>query len=342
MKKFASVLLAGAVLALGAGTALADGELHFYNYGDYTNPDLIKKFEQTYNVKVTLDTYDASEDMYAKVKAGGSGYDVVVPASFLVPAMIKDGLLAKIEPNQMSNFKNMRPEFVNVYWDEGRHYSVPWQWGTTGPAVNTEFYKGDINTWAVIFNPPAELKGRVNVEPGMTDVLNAASYYLGQDACSAKKEDLKKLNDTLIEAKKSWRTMDYDTIGKMTSKDAYATLTWDGAAMRQRLQVSSIKYGFPKEGLESWMDNVVVLKDAKNMENAKLFVNFIMDPENAALISAFAHYDNGIKGTDAYLPKEMQGAPELTVPAGVKTEFIKPCSQDVTALHAKIWNNLLK
>jgi spermidine/putrescine transport system substrate-binding protein len=78
------------------------------------------------------------------------------------------------------------------------------------------------------------------------------------------------------------------------------------------------------------------------MENAKLFVNFIMDPQNAALISAFAHYDNGIKGTEPYLPKEMAGAPELTVPAGVKTEFIKPCSPEVTAVHTKIWNNLLK
>ena len=342
MKTIASVLLAGAALALGAGTAMADGELHFYNYGDYTNPELIKKFEQTYNVKVTLDTYDASEDMYAKVKQGGSGYDVVVPASFLVGQMIKDDLLAKIEPSQMSNFKYMRPEFVNVYWDEGRHYSVPWQWGTTGPAVNTEFYKGDINTWAVIFNPPDELKGHINVEPGMTDVLNAASYYLGQDSCASSPDDLKKLNDTLIEAKKSWRMMDYDTIGKMTSKDAYATLTWDGAAIRARVQTPTVKYGFPKEGLESWMDNVVVLKDAKNMENAKLFINFIMDPQNAALISAFAHYDNGIIGTEPYLPKDMVGAPELTVPAGVKTEFLKPCSQDVTAIHAKIWNNLMK
>ena len=342
MRKLSLLLAAGATLALGAGAALADGELHIDNYGDYTNPDLITKFEKTYNVKVTLDTYDSSEDMFAKVKAGGSGYDVVVPASFLVPEMIKLGLLAKIEPDQMSNFKNLKPEFVHVYWDDGRHYTVPWQWGTTGPTVNTEFYKGDVNTWAVIFNPPPELAGHVNVEPGMTDVLNAASYYLGLDPCSDKKEDLKKLNDTLITAKKSWRMMDYDTIGKMTSKDAYATLTWDGAAIRQRLQVPTIKYGFPKEGLESWMDNVAVLATAKNMDNAKLFVNFIMDPQNAAMISAFAHYDSGIAGTEPYLPKELNGAPEWTVPAGVKTEFIKPCSQEVATLHEKIWNNLLK
>jgi spermidine/putrescine transport system substrate-binding protein len=342
MKMITRFLLAGAGLAFGVGPALADGELHIFNWGDYTNPDLITKFEKTYNVKVTLDTYDSNDAMLAKVKAGGSGYDIVVPSSFIIPQMIKEGLLAKTEPNKMDNFKNMRPEFVSIYWDNGRNYTVPWQWGTTSVAVDTAVYGGDINTWAILFNPPAELKGKINVEPEMTDVLNAASYYLGIPICSGKKEDLKKLNETLIEAKKNWRMMDYDTIGKMTSKDASATLTWDGAAMRTRLQLPTVKYGFPKEGFQSWMDNVAVLTTAKNMDNAKLFQNFIMDPQNAALISAFAHYDNGIKGTEPFLPKEMVGAPELTLPAGTKTDFVPACPHDVAALQAKIWNNLLK
>ncbi len=335
-------LLAGAGLALSASTVLADGELHIYNWGDYTNPDLITKFEKTYNVKVTLDNYDSNDAMLAKVKAGGSGYDIVVPSSFIIPQMIKEGLLAKTEPNKMDNFKNMRPEFVGVYWDEGRQYTVPWQWGTTSVAVNTDVYKGDVNTWAILFNAPAELKGKINVEPEMTDVLNAASYYLGIPICSGSKADLKKLNDLLVNAKKDWRMMDYDTIGKMTSKDAAATLTWNGAALRIRGQLPAVKYGYPKEGFQSWMDNVAVLTTAKNMDNAKLFQNFIMDPQNAALISAFAHYDNGIKGTEPYLPKEMAGAPELTLPAGTTADFVKACPHDVAVMQAKIWNNLLK
>ncbi|MET1025744.1 MAG: extracellular solute-binding protein [Dongiaceae bacterium] len=342
MKIITRCLLAGAGLAFGASAALADGELHIYNWGNYTSPDMITKFEKTYNVKVTLDNYDSNDQMLAKIKAGGSGYDIVVPSSFVIPQMIKDGLLAKTEPDKMDNFKNVRPEFVNVYWDEGRHYTVPWQWGTTAVSVNTDVYKGDINTWKILFDPPAELKGKINIEPEPRDVINAASYYLGVPICTDNKADLKKVNDLLISAKKNWRMMDYDTIGKMTSKDAAATLNWNGAALRIRMQLPSVKYGYPKEGFESFMDNVAVLATAKNLENAKLFQNFIMDPQNAAMISAFAHYDNGIIGTEPYLPKEMLGAPELTVPAGTKLTFEPACSHDVIVLQGKMWNNLMK
>ena len=114
----------------------ADGELHIYNWGDYTNPKLIEKFEKQYNVKVTLDDYDSNETMLAKVRAGNTGYDIVVPSDYTVKIMIDEGMLAKTEPNQMPNFKNVNPQFVDIYWDNGRHYTVPWQFGTT-PSTST-------------------------------------------------------------------------------------------------------------------------------------------------------------------------------------------------------------
>ena len=160
MKRIFSFATAAAALMLTASAALADGELHIFNWGDYTSPDLIKKFEQKYNVKVTLDSYDSNETMISKVRAGNSGYDIVVPSDYAVKLMADDGLLEKTEPNKMENFKNMRPEFVNVYWDDGRHYSVPWQFGLTAFTVDTSKYKGDINTYAILFNTPDELKGK--------------------------------------------------------------------------------------------------------------------------------------------------------------------------------------
>ena len=130
MKKF---LLAASALTLAfvAGPAMAAGELHIYNWGNYTNPELIKKFEKEFDVKVTVDEYDSNETMLSKVRAGSSGYDIVVPSDYTVKIMIDDGMLEKTEPNKMPNFKNMKPEFVNIYWDEGRNYSVPWQFGMT-------------------------------------------------------------------------------------------------------------------------------------------------------------------------------------------------------------------
>jgi len=102
--------VAGLALAVSAGSALADGELQIFNWGDYTNPDLIKKFEEKYNVKVTVTDYDSNDTALAKIRAGGHGFDIVVPSASFVPVWIKDGLLLESRPDQMENFKNMDPK----------------------------------------------------------------------------------------------------------------------------------------------------------------------------------------------------------------------------------------
>ena len=121
-----------------------------------------------------------------------------------------------------------------------------------------------------------------------------------------------------------------------------ASLYWNGAAFRSREKNSDVRYGYPNEGYSLWMDSVAVLKDAKNVENAKLFQNFIMDPENAALISDFAKYANGIDGSLQYLDADFSSAPEIAPPAHYETVFVPPCPQEVNELYTRIWTNLLK
>lgn len=332
-----------AAVLLWAVPALADGELHIYNWGDYTNPKLIEKFEKQYNVKVTLDDYDSNETMLSKVRAGNSGYDIVVPSDYTVKIMIEEGLLEKTEPNAMPNGKNIDPRFVDIYWDKGRHYTAPWQFGTTTFAVNMDKFKGDIDTLAILFNPPDELKGQINVLDDVNTVMHAAERYAGVPRCGADKANLKKINDVLTAAKPSWKTFSYDTITKITSGDVVVTEQWNGAAYRSRQKIPAIKYAYPKEGIEGWMDNVAVLKGAKNLENAKLFQDFVMAPENAALISEFAGYDNGIAGSHKFLPAEFANSPEISPPAGSATpEFVPPCPPEVVEIYNKIWTNLRK
>ena len=342
MKNWLLGMTAAVALSAGALPAFADGELHIYNWGDYTNPKLIEKFEKMYNVKVTLDDYDSNETMLSKVREGNTGYDIVVPSDYTVKIMVDEGLLEKTEPDQMENFKNVIPKFIDVYWDSGRHYTVPWQFGITSFAVDTAKYSGPIDTLGILYNPPEELKGKINVLDDITSVIHGAERYLGVDRCSSNKEDLKKVNDLLQAAKPSWKTFSYDTITKMTSGDVVVTQTWNGAAYRMREKIPTVKFAYTKEVMEGWMDNVAVLKGAANVENAKLFQNFIMDPENAALISDFARYDNGIEGSHKYLPPEFGEAPEINPPSFVKTEFVPPCSPDVIQIYNKIWTNLKK
>lgn len=324
-----------------ATPALAEGTLNIYNWGNYTSPELVKRFEEKYDVKVNLDGYDSNETMLAKVREGNTGYDIVVPGDSTVKIMIEQGMLAEIKPNEMENFGNMDPKWVDVWWDPGRNYSVPWQWGTTSFTVDTEVYKGDINTLALMFDPPEELKGRINMLNDMQDVINAGLRYKGYDRCNSNTDELREVTELLINAKQYWRTMDYSTIEKLTSNDVDLSQNWNGAAMRARAQRPTLQYAYPVEGFTGWMDNVAVLKDAPNMENAKLFVNFIMAPENAALISNFARYANGIMGSEAFMDEEMLSAPEIVMPADAPTpDFVKPCSQEVTDMYNKIWTKL--
>ena len=175
--------------------AWAEGTLNIYNFGLYTPPELVEKFEKTYDVKVTLTEYDSNETAMAKIEAGGHGFDIIVPSASVVPIYIEKGLLLKSDPNTMENFRNVAPDWVDVSWDSGRSYTVPYVWGTTGVMVNTDVYKGDINTSDIFLNPPEELKGKINVVPSMNDVIDMAIYSVGGEACTTDKEILKAARD---------------------------------------------------------------------------------------------------------------------------------------------------
>ena len=337
-------LLLSTALALVATGAAAEGKLNIYNWGNYTNPDLITKFEKEFDVDVTLTDYDSNTTALTKIEAGGSGFDIVVPTHTYVPIYIDKGLLMEARPDEMENFKNMDPQWVDVQWDKGRHYTVPWQWGTTGVAVNKKAYSGDPNTSAIFMDPPEELVGKVNVVPEMQDVISLALMYEGGEACSTDKEMLKKVRDALVAAKPKWMSMDYGTTEKLSNADIMASVNWNGSTFRARLNNPDVVYGYPQEGYIVWMDSVAILKDAPNPENAKLFMNFIMDPENAAMISAFARYANGIKGSEEFMPDEMKSAPEIVVPDNLKAagRFNQACSDEAQAMYTAIWTELQK
>jgi spermidine/putrescine transport system substrate-binding protein len=345
MKAFLKTLAAGAAaLALSAVGALAEGELHLYNWGNYTSPEMIKKFEDKYKVKVTITDYDSNDTALAKIRAGGHGYDMVVPSASFIPIYVAEGLLEPTMPHTMENFKNVDTRWADPPFDPGRMYTVPWQWGTTGVIVNTKMYKGDINTSAIFLDPPPELAGKINVVPELTEIIMLTVLYFGGQPCTDDKEILKKVRDKLLEAKPKWVSMDYAAPETYAKGDLAAGVNWNGYSARARLLNGDYQWAAPKEGFPVWMDNLAVVKGAKNMENAKLFQNFMMDPENAAMLSNFAFYRDGIKGSEAFYSDQLKAAPEINLPDDViaKGHFSLTCKPETQELYTKIWSEVMK
>lgn len=339
------ILTAAAMLLATTALAQAEGQLQLFNWGNYTSPELLAKFEAETGIKVTVTDYDSNDAALAKVEAGGSGFDLVVPSANYVPIWVEKGLIQELDMAKLPNHKNIAPEWMDVAWDPGRKFTVPWQWGTTGIAVNTKIYGGDINTSEVFLNVPEELKGKINVVPEMNDVVNLAIMWAGGEPCTTDKDVLKKARDALLAAKPDWISMDYGATERLSNGDWAASVNWNGSTMRVRLATNGdVQYGYPKEGYPLWMDSVALLKDAQNVEEAYKFIDFILQPENAAMISAFARYANGVAGSDAFMPEDMKGAPEVEIPAEFKAagHFLPTCPPEAQEYVTAIWTELQK
>lgn len=333
------------VAALLLTTSVAQGaELNLFNWGNYTSPELLAKFEQETGIKVTVTDYDSNDTALAKIEAGGHGFDLVVPSANYVGIFRDKGLLTELDLSKLPNHKNIAPEWRDVDWDPGRIHSVPWQWGSTGIAVNTSVYPGDINTSAVWLEVPDELKGKINVVPEMNDVVALATMYAGGEFCTEDLEVLNRVRDLLVAAKPDWISMDYGATEKLSNNDWAASVNWSGSSMRARLANPAVAYGYPREGYILWMDSVALLKDARNVEEAYRFIDFILTPENAAMISAFARYSPGVAGADQFLPEDMKTAPEVMIPAEFadKGHFLPACSAKAQEYITAIWTELQK
>lgn len=344
MKNILKLGVSALALTLAANAAHAEGKLSIYHWFEYIPQELLDKFAAEYDVEVTMDTFDSNEAMLASLKAGKIGsYDVSVPGDYMVEIMAAAGLLDTFEPSELSNFGNISAQWMDVSFDPGRHSSIPYQWGSTSFSVNRDVFSGDIQTTAILFDPPAELQGKINVLDSQGEVLALASMHLGIPQCTTDRDQLRALNDLLQSAKPHWASFGSD-IAKdvLVSGDAAVGMIWNGFSAKARAEGANVEYAFPKEGYVVWMDNVVLLKDAPNRDNALKFMNFLLQPENAAAVTNYAQYTAGVDGVAPFLDKAVTSAPELNPPAGGKGQFIMACSEAVQTVYDKIWTDLKK
>lgn len=344
MKTVFGFLLA-ALPALVAGVPAAEaadpGVLHIYNWTDYTSPDLLKKFTKETGIKVTLDTYDSNETLLAKLKAGATGYDLVIVTNDFVKIFIDQHLVQKIDAASMPNFHNLDARWQKRDWDPQAAYTVPWQWGTTSFIYDTAIYSGPVDSLATLYNPPPAFKGKIGMLGSPSEVINLALVYQGAKPCDSDPA-LMKSTLALLKAQKPFvKVYNSDAIDdRMISGETTMSMEWSGGAARVRARKPTVRYVYAKEGGVGWMDNLAVPVGAPDVENAKKFMNFMMDPENAAIETEFAQYQNAVPGSSKFLPDSIAKAPEFNPPADYKIYFSPGCDVKATKDFDRIWTIL--
>ena len=329
-------------LGLAAGAAGAQEQVRLYHWFEYIPQELLDQFEAETGIEVVMDTYDSNEALLAALKAGALGeYDLAVPGDYMVEIMRREGMLDEIAEDELQNHANILPQWMDVAFDPGRKHSIPYQWGSTSFAVNREMFDGEIDDTAIIFDPPEALRGRINVLDTQGETLALASLHLGIPQCTTDREQLRALDELVRSVKPSWASFNSDGAKDvLVAGDVAAGMIWNGFAARARAEGAPIEYAYPEQGYLVWMDNVALLAQAPNRGNALRFMDFLLEPQNAAAVTNYARYTAGVDGVSEFLDPELKTAPEQNPPEGLEATFVEVCDQAVQEVYDQIWTRL--
>jgi spermidine/putrescine transport system substrate-binding protein len=278
----------------GAATQMADlgpieKELHIYNWSDYIAENTVPNFEKEFGVKVTYDTYESNEEMVAKLQAGASGYDIIVPSGYIIPVLVATDLIVPVNKKYLTKLANISPIFQNLPSDPGSKHTVPWQWGTTGIAYRNDKIKTPIDSWAV-FADKQFAKKMTMMDDGR-EVIGAELRYRGHSLNSTDPKELAQAKADSIVAKKNLKAyISAPVKAQLISGDVWISQLWNGDTTQAKAEQPNLAYVIPKEGCTIWGDAMCVPKSAPNKRAAHEWMNYILRPEVGAALSEATGY----------------------------------------------------
>ncbi|MFI8480230.1 extracellular solute-binding protein [Pseudomonas sp. NPDC078700] len=322
-------------MAVCAGAHADVKALHVYNWSDYIGAHTLEDFTQNSGIKVVYDVYDSSETLEAKLLAGKSGYDTVVPANAFLAKQIKAGIYQPLDKSKLPNWKNLDPDILRILEtsDPGNKYAIPYLWGTVGIGYNVDKVKavlGDdapVNSWDLVFNEEnlAKLKScGVSFLDSPTEMLPAALMYLGYDPLSEDPKALEAAAELFTKLRASttyFHSSKY--IGDLANGNICVAVGYSGdvyQAKDRALEASNgikVAYSIPKEGAGAFVDTVAIPKDAGNTEGALQFINFLMKPDVIAAVSNDVVFPNGNAAATELVDAELRNDPGVYPPAEV-------------------------
>jgi len=292
--------------------------LTIYNWGDYVDPELIARFEQETGIKVIYQTFDSNEAMMTKIAQGGTSFDVSIPSEYAISKMKQEGLLLPIDHAKIPNLKYVDERFLDLSFDEGNQYSIPYFWGTVGIVYNPELLGGrEIHKWTDLWDE--SLRNQILLVDGAREVigmsLNSLGYSLNDTDEGHLQEALRKLNQLTPNVK----AIVGDEIKMLLAgEEASIGVVWSGDASEIMSENDKLDYVVPEEGTNLWFDNMVIPKTATNIEGAYKFINFMLDPEVNAQNTEYVGYSTPNAAALEILPEDISGDerfypdPELT------------------------------
>ncbi|WP_229002137.1 MULTISPECIES: polyamine ABC transporter substrate-binding protein [unclassified Rhizobium] len=348
-----------AVVSLATVAQAEDKVVNIYNWSDYIDNSILEDFTKETGIKVVYDTFDQNETLETKLLAGKTGYDIVVPTAYFLQRQIKAGVFQKLDKSKLPNISNMWDTVQQriATYDPGNQYAIDYMWGTSGVGYNVDKVKQilgtddapDIN---VIFDPKLAAKFKdcgIYVLDSPTDVIPAALRYLGLDPNSTKQEDLKKAEDLLTAIRpfvRKFHSSEY--INALANGDICLAFGYSGDVLQARNRAAEAKngvniaYSIPTKGAQMWFDVMAIPADAPHVEEAHIFLNYIMKPEVIAKASNFTAYANGNKASQQFVSKDVLDDPAVYPTDAVREKLytLTPWDSKTQRVATRLWTKV--
>ena len=339
LKNAGKTLLALSLMGAMAGAAQADNKvLHVYNWSDYIAPDTIANFEKESGIKVVYDVFDSNETLEAKLLAGKSGYDIVVPSNNFLAKQIKAGVYQELDKSKLPAYSNLNASLLKAVSvsDPDNKHAFPYMWGSIGIGYNPEKVKAalgvdKIDSWDVLMKPEniAKLKScGVSFLDSPTEMLPIALHYLGLPTDTQKKADLKQAEDLFLKIRPSicyFHSSKY--ISDLANGNICVAVGYSGDIQQAKSRAAEaggkvkVAYDIPKEGAGSFFDMVAIPKDAENVDAAYAFMNYLLKPEVMASITNSVRFPNGNEKATALVDKDITSDPGIYPAADVQAKL---------------------
>jgi len=339
MKKGMALAAVAALLSFAA-CGKARPALSLYTWSDYIKPDLVRRFEREHGCRVVLDTFESNEAMYAKLKAGAAGYDLLTPSSYMVSLMHAQGMLRPIDHRLVPNLVNVDPDYLAIAVDRTMDHSVPYMIVVSGIAYLEGRVKDVVPSWRMFGR--ADLAGRMTMFNDMRETIGAALKALGYSINSTSERELAEAEALALEWKKNIAKYDNEQykIG-LASGEFLLVHAWNGDVFQVRRENPAVRFFVPEEGTIISCDDLVIPADAREPALAHAFIDFLHDPAVAAENTVAIYYLCPNSASYPLLPAEIRDNPGIFLAPEIraKSEMIADIGA-ANALYIKVWDRL--